>query len=69
MKYYVINDCLINMEEVLLMRYDKEIRTLKVIFKNGIAQPICGVNDDIYLQIKRIFKEYNVKYEKVKEGD
>ena len=54
MKYYVINDCLINMEEVLLMRYDKETRILKVIFKNGITQPICGVNDDIYSQIKRI---------------
>lgn len=54
MKYYVINECLINMEEVLLMRYDKETRILRVVFKSGVGQIIEKVNDDIYLQIERI---------------
>lgn len=54
MNYYVINECLINMEEVLVMRYEKETKILRVIFKNGVCQLIGEVNDDIYLQIKRI---------------
>lgn len=57
MKYYVINECLINMEEVLLMRYEKATSTLKVVFKNGVAQLIDRVNDDIYLQIMRILND------------
>lgn len=52
MKCFIINECLINMEEVLLMRYDKESRLLKVIFKDGVCQIIEKVNDDIYLQIR-----------------
>lgn len=39
------------------MRYEKEYRTLKVIFKNGVAQLIDKVNDNIYLQIKRILND------------
>lgn len=57
MKYFVINECLISMEEVLLMRYDKETSILRVVFKNGVAQNIEKVNDDIYLQIKRILNK------------
>lgn len=62
MKYIVTNDCLINMEEVILMIYDRTTGTLKVIFKNGVTQFIDKVNDNIYLQIRRILNNE-------KEGD
>lgn len=54
MKYIVINECLVNIEEVLLMRYDKETNILRVIFKSGVCQIIEKVNDNIYYTLRKI---------------